>query len=307
MAHPNEALREAAAKSLGISVDELDDESIEEEVPEGTEEPEAGTPPANQPEGSDNPTEDEAIAELPEDYFGENIREYAKTHGVEAAKAFHSALQDANRVVASRMQELAEQKKAYEAAARQAALEAQVAPPTPEPETDEALLERVGIDPSILEMDDVGKPIVAVVKMMLEQNAQLQDLTNQTQQTAAEREFFGTLEQLQAAEGKLPPEFSDHDSLIAIANETQVFDPTALYWRIMGPVQAAARKAPTPTKTNPDKDGRAGLREVKRTMGTSRRKGSTGTPPVKPKSLEEHFRAVAKTQGVTDLDAVFSS
>lgn len=252
------------------------------------------------PDSSESDNDQDDLSQFPEEFFGTNIREYAEEHGVEAATAFHNALKDANRVSNRRMQEIAELRKtaeadaAKDAATRRVTDEASQEPPVEL--SDEDLLTQFGLDPAVLQYEELGKPLVALVKSQTALQTQLANLTKEAESQAWETDFFGTLDTLQKESGTITDESGvpvDRVDLEEFAIENNIYDPAALYWRLMGPVLAS--------KPVPPKPATPARRDLKRSLSGPKRKAGaagsvTGQPP---KTLREHFDAAKEAAGVT--------
>lgn len=233
----------------------------------------------NEPE----PLESDAGEDIPDEYFGYRL---ADIEDPEAKKATYEALQEANRVANRRLQEIAELRKQAEEEARKT-LPTQQAPESDEPAelSDEELLIQAGMDPELLQYDDFGKPLVALLRRQAELEKALEGQAQASEAEKWERQFYGKLEALEAENGAIP---YDRETVEAFALERNVFDPEALYWTIMGPVLREAAKSPNPQPK----------RDLKRQVGGQprRRASAPGATQLKtPKTLKEAFE-VAKQQ-----------
>lgn len=300
MAGVTPGLLEAAAKAgmPGVSLPEPPADTDDDIQNPGTPQPDEVTPDKGaQPEPPESGGDEDDLSQFPENYFGENIKEYAEANGVEAAKAYFKGLQDANRVGNRRLQEIAELRKAAEEEAKKEAAKKRVVDtqqPEPEELSDEELLEQAGIDPSVLQYEELGKPLVAMLRRQVELESKLEAAASDAQGREWENQFFGALDKLQSEHGKITYEDGTPVSkadLEEFAIEINTYDPEALYWRIMGPV-LANRPAPKPSS---DK------RDLKRSISQPRRKGGAAgsTQGKPPRTLAEHLEASKQKLGLT--------
>ena len=281
-----EAARKAGAPDVPKSVEELEnDDNLE---PEPTKQGEGVKPEPSEPSDGDDD-----LSKFPEDYFGKNIKEYAEEHGVEAAETFYDALKDANRVANSRLQEIAELRKQAEEEARKTRVVEEAKPEEKKELTDEELFEANGLDPSLLQYDEM-KPLTVVLRRQQAMEESMAASQQERQYTEWENNFFGTLDKLQSSEGKILDTDGnpvDNQTLQEFAIENNIYDADALYWRIMGPM----RSQKTPTIADPERKQRK--REI---SGVKRRRGTSGSSDQKPAStLAEHFENAKKELGVS--------
>lgn len=275
---------EAAARAAGINLDaeeeELEPEFEEEEVVE-------------EPTGSEPPETTDSETELPDTFFGHDIKGYREKFGDEAATEYYNALAEADRAANKRIRELSAALKAREEDTQPTIQEPQVE--AEEEISDEDLLVRYGMSPDLLQYEDFGKPIVAMLRNQIALEGRLDNLQKTSEAEAWSNQFFGTFDKLQSEYGDLGV---DHRTLEQVAVDRNIFDAEALYWLMAGPVnRAAATRQPT-TK----KQGQGDLRKLKKAVSNTRRRssapGSVGQG--KPKTLQEAFEAARKSQGISE-------
>lgn len=296
MAKPNDALFEAAKKAgaLGKLDDGQstahDDEVDDDEQGEETKSDEGIEP--NPPESDDG---DDDLSKFPENYFGKDVRAFAKEHGAEAAEEYFNTLKEASRVVSTRLQELREAEKAAEEARKAKAAEQLAAEPEdtePEEISDEDLLSQNGFDPDLLQYEEVGKPIVALLRRQLALEENVQSQSQEQQNAAWENQFFSRVDELAGENGKITFDDGtpvDRATLTKYAIENDIYNADALYWNLMGPILAKGTPTFDPAK-----------RERKRQISGTRRKGGSpgSTSDKAPRTLADHFNAAKKEHGV---------
>ena len=294
-----------AARKAGAPDVPADPSLVIDEDDQGTNQNPDGKAPSDgaarpEPEGGTK-TEEERIAALPENFFGENLQDYAKDNGVEATEGRYKGLQDANRVANSRLREIADIRKAAEDELSKAKAALAAKPPEVSDEDDISKLEddevlaRMGIDASSIPYDELKKPMVVMARQTLQSQAQMEALAAGSENDRWEREFFGRLEKLQDEFGEITLDDGtqvDKATLETYAIENSIFHPDALYWALQGPVVAQSKKlAPSQAKV-----------DQKRQIGTRPRRAAPagGTQPKKPVSLADHFDVVKRQKGVTE-------
>ena len=279
-----------AARAAGA---EIDDADVEQETPEPeVEDPEtAETDDDSETSGEDESDEDESQQPDPEtdedtdDEWPEDVPESymgIKLKGVVApvaAKEHFTALKEQERVVNSRLAEIAE--------ARKNTKPETVIPETPqapEPLSVEAQLTALGMDPDVIEQ--VG--LMPLASKLLELDSSFNSSQEQAQASEWERNFHKELDSLEKDNGELPYE---RDDIVAYAMAEDIYNPRALYWDIAGPLREAANTA----LAKKVKAAETKVATVKKAVKGTRRQSSKGTTgPVKFKNIADAMAAAKK-------------
>ena len=235
-----------------------------------------------QPEPSESSTSDD----IPDEFFGHDL---AGIEDEEARRATYEALKEVDRTANARLREIAELRKELDKEAARARMQ----PREPEQQrsaadyTDEELMDYIGADPDILRYEELAKPMLKLARNQIQQDQRLDGLSQSNESATWERQFYGELDRLESDFGKIP---YDRGTIEDFAVERSIFDPAALYWSIMGPIQREAAQPRTSAQDSAVRDLKRGLRGPRRQAGQQPVETSD-----KPKNMQEAYE-MAKRQ-----------
>jgi hypothetical protein len=117
--------------------------------------------------------------------------------------------------------------------------------PTPEPLTDEALAQALGLDMENPYDENTAKVALPLARMVLELKAQVEGVASVSQASQAERYWNESLDKLEAENGSLPV---PRANFFEYAADNSIDDPELAYWRVMGPARSVLIKEVTARK-----------------------------------------------------------
>lgn len=269
------------SEAMESAAEEWSDKESQEAV-EGAEAP-------DQPdtEGAEETEEEseETPEEVPTEYFGTDL-----SHIEDAAvrKEVISALEEQNRAVNRRLQEIAEERKAVEAERKPVVQET---PEVKEPEVDDILRE-MGLDTSHPYFEELRPFLEPLALQTWEARQQVETSTAAQRELEWARGFQSDLTTLEETHGKLPYERAD---VLALADEHQLYEPKALYWSIMGPIKEKAYQETVSRASKAEEQ----TRTLKKTVAGPRPRASAKgtTEPPKARTLADILAQAEEAAG----------
>lgn len=168
----------------------------------------------------------------------------------------------------------------------------------PEPMTDDAILQALGLDPENNPFDEnTAKVALPLVRGLQQVQGQLAELTEQRELEALDKQWNTSLDKLETEHGELP---IDRLSLLEFAAAQGISDPATAFWRVFGP---ANRQVEAAVKAAQERvTAASGTTKTKKASTGKRPAGSTATEevPAEGATLRETVSDAAK-KVLTDL------
>lgn len=266
-----DAIAEAVAEK-GAAVLEADDAADDGATP-AVGEPSKGEQPSTEATKTEPVDDGEAVAEVPEEYWGVALDGIAPEKRAEIIAHFEQ--QDST--IHKLQESLAKEPEAPAVPVPDAAADEDI--------SDTDLLTAAGYDPEDYEVQQMAKFILPSLRRELALEDQLAELVQDKQVNAVATQWNTQLNELEEMYGKLP---GTREQVLRKAAEEGIVSPEVLYFRLSAPIKREVETAVANARREAAKLAEQGTLRP----GTS----TAGEPPVTPEmSLREAVAAAAKS------------